>query len=164
MVPGCLALRGEYASIGDPVADLRAAAIRAVEWLGDEVTVLGSEQDRRVGEALLAARGSSAGAVTSYLVVGTGSACRTEKAPGFLDPRAESFDAALGAALRTSSVQALKELDPFLAQELWTDTTPFLTLADLIETSELVGWDYDAVPYGVQYWVARWQTSRSARK
>jgi len=123
IVPGVLALRPEYASIDDPVADLRKAVDEAIAWLGD-----------------------------GKLVVANGSAKRTEKAPGHFDERAEAFDEALGAALRAGD---LAGLDLSLADELWADVAGLDALAGLRATDVQV--DYDDAPYGVQYWVVRWQ-------
>ena len=44
LVPGVLALLPEYAGLEDPVAELRAACLAAVAWLGPDVTVLADEQ------------------------------------------------------------------------------------------------------------------------
>ena len=73
-------------------------ALDAVGWLGADVTVLADAQGARVAEHLLAST-ARAGDAPSYLVVGNGSARRTEKAPGHLDERAEAFDADLGRCL-----------------------------------------------------------------
>ena len=123
IVPGVLALRPEYASIDDPVADLRKAVDEATAWLGD-----------------------------GKLVVANGSAKRTEKAPGHVDERAEAFDEALGAALRAGD---LAGLDLSLADELWADVAGLDALAGLRATDVQV--DYNDAPYGVQFWVVRWQ-------
>ena len=56
LVPGVLALLPEYASLTDPVAELRAACLDAVAWLVEEggpVTVVADAQGRRVAEHLL---------------------------------------------------------------------------------------------------------------
>ena len=103
LVPGVLALLPEYAGIEDPVAELRAAALGAVGWLGREVTVLAGAQGARVADHLLDTTARS-GDEPSYLVVGNGSAKRTEKAPGHFDERAEPFDLALGESLRGAFV------------------------------------------------------------
>ena len=55
----------------------------------------------------------------ALLVMGDGSACLNEKAPGYLDPRAEPYDAAVAEALRTADASALAALDPALSRELW---------------------------------------------
>jgi hypothetical protein len=52
LVPGVLALLPAYAGRTDPVAELRAACVAAVEWLGDDVTVVADPQGLRVAEAL----------------------------------------------------------------------------------------------------------------
>ena len=52
LVPGVLALLPAYAGRTDPVAELRAACLAAVEWLGEDVQVVGDPQGVRVAEAL----------------------------------------------------------------------------------------------------------------
>jgi hypothetical protein len=151
LVPGVLALLPEYAGLEDPVAELRAACVEAVGWLGREVTVLASEQGARVAAYLLATVPRT-GAEPSYLVVGNGSAKRTEKAPGHFDERAEGFDAALGASLRAGHPAA----DLGLARELWADVASIVELAELDDDLGPGQVDYGAAPYGVQYWVVRW--------
>nr|WP_260173625.1 hypothetical protein [Nocardioides albus] len=158
MVPGCLALLPEYASLDDPVEELRAACLAAVAWLGEEVRVVAGAQGTRVASALLAAVGSApvSGAEAAYLIVGNGSARRSEKAPGHLDPRAAEFDEMLGRSLATPDADALGGLDRALAAELWADVDPIAVSADLLRGVDTVAIDYDADPYGVRYWVARW--------
>lgn len=157
LIPGCLALLPEYAAIADPVAELRRAVAEAVAWLGDDVEIVATDQGRRVAESALAARSQAAGNHPSVLVVANGSACRTEKAPGFLDERAEAFDAGLGASLSRPASDALREVDDVLAKELWADVTALPRLADLLGEARTVAVDHDAAPYGVQYWVIRWE-------
>jgi len=148
LVPGVPALLPAYASLEDPVADLRAACLAVVAELGPRVRVVASgASGARVGAALVAAAG---GAVvedgeTGVLVVGNGSAKRSEKAPGHLDERAAAFDA----ALRTS----FAGIDLALAEELWADAACLGELPPLAEADVR----YDAAPYGVQYWVALWR-------
>lgn len=57
-------------------------------------------------------------APVALLVLADGSACRTEKAPGYVDPRAEDFDDRIRNAVATGDVERLLELDPRLAAEL----------------------------------------------
>ncbi|WP_408898175.1 hypothetical protein ACJ5H2_03495 [Nocardioides sp. R1-1] len=147
LVPGVPALLPAYASLEDPVADLRAACATAVGALGPRVRVRASgPSGARVGAALVTAAGAQVveAAETGLLVVGNGSAMRTERAPGHFDPRAEEFDAALR--------RSFADIDPALAAELWADTA---CLADLrpLSAAEVT---YDAAPFGVQYWVAVW--------
>jgi hypothetical protein len=155
LVPGVLALLPAYAGIEDPVAELRAACLEAVAWLGGDAEVLGDAQGKRVGEALLDAAGVSAGSTgggSAYLVVGNGSARRTEKAPGHLDPRAAAFDEALGTALRAGRF----EVDVVLAGELLASVEGIVAVGKLVEDAGQATVDYDDDPYGVQYWVMRW--------
>ncbi|GAA3646787.1 hypothetical protein GCM10022237_02810 [Nocardioides ginsengisoli] len=147
LVPGVPALLPAYASLQDPVAELRAACLSAVARLGPRVRVVASgPSGLRVGAALVAA--ASAEVVgegeTGVLVVGNGSAKRTEKAPGHLDPRAEAFDAGLRASFA--------DIDLALAEELWADAACLGGLPPLAEADVR----YDDAPFGVQYWVAVW--------
>ena len=52
LVPGVLALLPEYAGLEDPVAELRAACLEAVAWLGDDVRVVADDQGARVAAYL----------------------------------------------------------------------------------------------------------------
>jgi len=159
-----LALLPEYAGRVDPVAELRAACLEAVGWLGEAgpVTVVADEQGVRVARALLDAAGAStdadAAAPAAYLVVANGSARRTEQAPGFLDERAAGFDQRLGAALRGPDPAALDQLDLALADELLVGfPSGFRMLGRVLEAAGPAVVDYDDDPFGVQYWVMRWQ-------
>jgi len=154
LVPGTLALLPQYASLEDPVADLRAACLEAVGWLGAEVTVLADPQGARVAAHLLAST-TRVGEEPSYLVVGNGSACRTEKAPGHLDERAAAFDAGLGRRLKDGPSDSLADIDLELAHELWASVEGIVELAKIPDLA-LVQVDYDEDPFGVQYWVVRW--------
>lgn len=161
LVPGVLALLPEYAGLVDPVAELREACLEAVTWLGDDVEVRAGPQGSRVAQALLDAAGVSrrpagpAGSSGAVLVVGNGSATRTEKAPGYLDERAEAFDAGLGRCLRDGLWDSVGALDVSLARELWADVEHIVDLARLPDLGPATV-DYDDAPFGVQYWVMRW--------
>lgn len=149
LVPGVPALLPSYASLEDPVAELRSACLSAVAALGPRVRVLASgPSGSRVAGALVAEVGALVvdEGETGVLVVGNGSAMRTEKAPGHFDARAEAFDAAL-----RSSFAAI---DAALATELWADTACLGGLPPLTEAEVT----YDDAPFGVQYWVATWGT------
>lgn len=162
LVPGVLALLPEYAGRTDPVADLRAACEQAVGWAAEAgpVTVLGSEQGRRVADSLLARGGFEARAQDALapqpplVAVANGSAKRTEKAPGHVDDRAVPFDDALGEALRAGT---LADADLGLAAELWADTDAFASLAQVLPPGLPATIDLEADPFGVRYWVARWE-------
>jgi hypothetical protein len=195
LVPGVLALLPEYAGLTDPVAELRAACLEAVAWLGEEgpVQVLADPQGERVARALLdACGGFETGAERlpqppgdsaerlpqppgdsaerlprpagdsaerlprpPTLLVGSGSACRTEKAPGFLDERAAAFDDALRAALLSGDVSAV---DLGLGRELLASLDGIGRLGEVVTPGAEVSVDYDDAPFGVQYWVMRWES------
>lgn len=147
LVPGVPALLPSYASLEDPVAPLRSACLEVVADLGPRVRVLASgPSGARVAAALVDAVGAAVvdADETGLLVVGNGSAKRTEKAPGHLDPRAEEFDAALR--------RTFAGIDADLAAELWADTACLGGLPPLAEAEVA----YDDAPFGVQYWVAIW--------
>ncbi|MFF3378260.1 class III extradiol dioxygenase subunit B-like domain-containing protein [Streptomyces sp. NPDC002680] len=94
----------------------------------------------------------------ALLVMGDASACRTLKAPGYLDDRAAGFDEAVGRALGTADVAALKTLDAELAYELKVSgRAPWQVLAGAAEDAGLAGTLlYEDAPYGVGYVVAAW--------
>lgn len=93
------------------------------------------------------------------LVVGDGSACGSIKAPGYLDPRAEDYDAAVARALETADPAALATLDPMLSAELLAEgRAPWQVLAGAAIGARLGGrLRYTGAPYGVGYFVASWR-------
>ncbi|MEV7724754.1 hypothetical protein AB0P15_08505 [Streptomyces sp. NPDC087917] len=94
----------------------------------------------------------------ALLVMGDGSACRTLKAPGYLDDRAAAFDAEAARALGAADTAALAALDPSLAAELQVaGRSPWQVLAGAAEGAGLDGrLLYEDAPYGVGYFVAAW--------
>ncbi|MEV8367768.1 class III extradiol dioxygenase subunit B-like domain-containing protein [Streptomyces niveus] len=94
----------------------------------------------------------------ALLVMGDASACRTLKAPGYLDDRAAAFDAEVARALGEADTTALAALDEKLATELQAAGRPcWQLLAGAAEGSSLDGaLLYEAAPYGVGYVVATW--------
>ncbi|MFI1764999.1 class III extradiol dioxygenase subunit B-like domain-containing protein [Streptomyces sp. NPDC020800] len=94
----------------------------------------------------------------ALLVMGDASACRTLKAPGYLDERAAPFDAEVARALAAADVAALQTLDAELAYELKASgRAPWQVLAGAAEGAGLAGsLLYDDAPYGVGYLVAGW--------
>lgn len=98
-------------------------------------------------------------APTALLVVADGSARRTLKAPGYLDPRAEPYDDAIAAALASADGPALRHLDAALAAELLAaGRAPLQVLAGAATgypwTAQLL---LHEAPYGVGWFVATWQ-------
>ncbi|MFI9274797.1 hypothetical protein ACIGXM_29405 [Kitasatospora sp. NPDC052896] len=94
----------------------------------------------------------------ALLVLGDGTACRTVKAPGYLDERAEAFDATAAAALGGADTETLAGLDPVLAAELLAEgRAPWQVLAGAARGAGLAGrLRYAEAPYGVGYFVASW--------
>lgn len=163
VVPSTLALLPEYSSLDDPIADLRAAVQAAVGWLvaeGPATVVAGTPSAERVGAHLL---GSDVEPVETprpnLLVVANGSATRTEKAPGHFDERAAAFDAAIGKALALGDPALLPEIDEQLSRDLWAwpDVDVLARVLRDVAPVTSVQVDYDDAPFGVQYWVVRWQ-------
>ncbi|MEK9523045.1 class III extradiol dioxygenase subunit B-like domain-containing protein [Streptomyces sp. NPDC087908] len=94
----------------------------------------------------------------ALLVLGDGSACRTVKAPGYLDERAAGFDAEAARALGAADATALLALEPELAYELKAaGRAPWQVLAGAAENADLDGrLLFEDAPYGVGYFVAAW--------
>ncbi|MFD8385557.1 class III extradiol dioxygenase subunit B-like domain-containing protein [Streptomyces sp. NPDC059679] len=114
---------------------------------------LASERCREVGRELAAQAERVA-----LLVMGDGSACRSLKAPGYLDERAAGFDADVARALGAADVGALAALDEELAAELKAaGRAPLQVLAGAGEGAAPKGeLRYEGAPYGVGYFVAMW--------
>jgi hypothetical protein len=151
LVPGVRALLPGHASLEDPVAELRAACLAAVGRLGSRVRIVASDAGgAEVAVSLVAAVGAVVVEAdeTGVLLVGNGSAMRTEKAPGFLDERAAAFDE----GLRVGLLAGRPTPDPALAAELWADVAPLIGL-DAGSAADVL---YDDAPFGVQYWVITW--------
>ncbi|ACZ85208.1 hypothetical protein [Streptosporangium roseum] len=106
-------------------------------------------------EACAALGGQLAGVPgrVAMLVMADGSACLTEKSPGYLDPQARPYNHAIVEALGRAEVPAL---DPREAAELWVAGRAALQVlagAGGSLNGEVL---YDDAPYGVGYFVARW--------
>jgi hypothetical protein len=94
------------------------------------------------------------------LVVADGSAKRSEKAPGYFDPRAADFDAALSRALAEGSPDRLSALDAELAADLWSSVDVFSAVAAATADQQWEGQVlYDDAPFGVGYVVASWRST-----
>jgi hypothetical protein len=142
-----------------PSLAVAAWLLERAGWAGTPIEGLGvgeplaPERCVQVGREIGAAHGR-----TALLVMGDASACRTLKAPGYLDERAEPFDAEAARALGTADVAALKALDAGLAYELKASgRAPWQVLAGAAEGADLRGTLlYEDAPYGVGYVVAAW--------
>ncbi|WP_371526826.1 class III extradiol dioxygenase subunit B-like domain-containing protein [Streptomyces sp. NBC_01283] len=142
-----------------PSLAVAAWLLDRTEWSAAPLEGLG------VGEPLAAERCIQVGGEiaaradrVALLVMGDASACRTLKAPGYLDERAAGFDAEAARALGAADVDALKTLDEELAYELKAaGRAPWQVLAGAAEGAGLSGeLLYEDAPYGVGYLVAAW--------
>ncbi|MDO8730964.1 MAG: hypothetical protein Q7L55_00075 [Actinomycetota bacterium] len=95
---------------------------------------------------------------TLLLVVGDGSATRTEKAPGYIQPDALNFDAVTSAAIAAADFQTLVEIAQEQADRLWCQGLPAWQVAAFagqhMKQGELV---LETAPFGVNYLVASWR-------
>ena len=125
-------------------------------WLLDQVGHTGTRLG--VGPDDLAPTLESLPAAVGVLAMGDGSARRSEKAPGHLDPAAAGFDATVAAALASGDTAALAALDPAEGERLLAAGVPVwraigAALAGRPVVSRL---RYDDAPFGVGYLVADW--------
>jgi hypothetical protein len=93
---------------------------------------------------------------TALLVIGDGSARRSRKAPGYLDPRAAAFDAEVERAVGAGELHALQRLDKALARDLMATGRPAWqvlsgAMGSPAATAEVL---YCDDPFGVAYLVA----------
>jgi hypothetical protein len=93
------------------------------------------------------------------LAMGDGSARRTEKAPGHLDPAAGPFDAAVAGALASGDAAALAALDPAEGERLLAAGVPVWRAVGAALDGRAIDAEllHDAAPFGVGYPVATWQ-------
>lgn len=140
-------------------SSLAVAAWLLRGWSAGPVEGLGVGEE--LAPDLCAAAGrevtASAGRV-ALLVMGDGSACRTVKAPGYLDERAEAYDTAVAAALAAADLRTLAGLDVGVSAQLRAvGRAPWQLLAGAAEGAGLGGQLlYEDAPYGVGYVVAGW--------
>lgn len=161
---GTLSPWGVDLPIGDPSGEQLPLSLLIGAWLAPAA---GNFQSVAAGAdpgecARLGRKLAGEAERVGLLVLGDGSACRTEKAPGFFDPRAEAFDAAVAAALAGADAAALAAIDPAEAAELLVaGRAPWQVLAgakDRDMHGELL---YDSAPYGVAYFVAKWSAEEA---
>jgi hypothetical protein len=125
-------------------------------WLLDQVGHTGMRLG--AGPDDLAAVLESLPAAAGVLAMGDGSARRSEKAPGHLDPAAAGFDAAVAAALAAGDTTALAALDPAEGERLLAAGVPVWRAvgAALAGRPVVARLRYDDAPFGVGYLVAEW--------
>ncbi|MBC7630491.1 hypothetical protein [Aeromicrobium sp.] len=95
----------------------------------------------------------------ALLVMADGSATRAITAPGYLDDRAEPFDAIIAEALAGGDPSTLAALDVDLGDELWAaGSRPLRTLGEMTKDADITArLRVDVAPFGVGYWVADWR-------
>lgn len=129
----------------------------------DEAGYHGRRELQSVGEgtsptacAALGTRLADAAPRVALLVMADGSARRSRRAPGYLDVRAEPFDAEVGRAIRTGDLPALLALDDALASELMATGRPAWQVLAGAAAGRLPSCvvRYDDAPFGVGYLVA----------
>ncbi|MFI1720936.1 class III extradiol dioxygenase subunit B-like domain-containing protein [Streptomyces sp. NPDC020489] len=152
--------RGEASARALPLALAVAAwLLERVGWSGAPIEGLGVGEPLAAERCIQAGRDIAARAErVALLVMGDASACRTLKAPGYLDERAAPFDEEVARALGAADLAALQALDAELAYELKASgRAPWQVLAGAAEGAGLDGrLLYDDAPYGVGYLVAAW--------
>jgi len=157
---GSLAPWGVDRPIGEPGGEKLPLSLLIGAWLRPDATGFVSvAADATAAECAALGQSLAADGNVGLLVMGDGSARRTEKAPGYLDPRAEPFDRAVTTALAKADVDALLALDPILAADLLVaGRAPWQVLAGAARNAGLAGEVlFDAAPYGVAYIVASWR-------
>jgi hypothetical protein len=127
-------------------------------WIGPTLALGLSDGLSPAAAAALGAALAEKGTRMALLVMGDGSACRTEKAPGWFDPRAEAFDAQVTAALAVGDPAPLLKVDPQLSRDLLAaGRTSWQLLAGAAgDVRPQACLHYDDAPFGVQYTVATW--------
>ncbi len=152
--------RGEAS--GRPLPPSLAVAawlLDRTDWSGAPVEGIGVGEPLATDQCLAVGREVAASAErVALLVAGDGSARRSLKGPGYLDERAQAFDASVAGALAAADAGALAALDDKLAASLLAaGRAPWQVLAGAAEGADLRGeLLYDQAPYGVGYFVATW--------
>jgi hypothetical protein len=166
-LPWDAASRLDLSAFAPAIAEGGGAGVPLALGLGamllDRAGYRGSRHLQAVGRdepagacAKLGAELAGSGARTGLLVMGDGSARRTLKAPGYLDPRAAGFDTEVERAIRAGDLAALLEVDQALARDLMATGRPaWQVLAGAMPApapaTEVL---YCDDPFGVAYLVA----------
>lgn len=145
-----------------PLPMLVAGWLRAA--LGDESVAISGhvlpadtapDRCREYGERLA---GEVADEGFGLLVLGDGSATRSARAPGTLDPRAEPYDETVARALAGGDAATLGALDPALSDALWVGgRVPWQVLAGAMPRPGRARLLHTSAPFGVAYHVATWE-------
>ncbi|GLY33376.1 hypothetical protein Kisp02_67410 [Kineosporia sp. NBRC 101731] len=130
-------------------------------WTGpvvlQEVSVTASVSDcLELGHSL----DQQTGLHAAWLVLGDGSNRRGMRSPGFEDPEAESFDAAVVKALTGADPEGLADIAPARADELGcVGRVAWQVAAGGLDgpRSATAALRYEGAPFGVAYFVADWR-------
>jgi hypothetical protein len=127
---------------------------RPVPWILQGVDHRAPTGDCRALGRRIAARPGR----TALLVAADGSARRGQKAPGYIDPRADGIDARIITALGTADPGALLALDADLCEDLLiAGRAAWQVMAGACDgTAWLARTLYDGDPFGVAYRVVTW--------
>ncbi|MFI9256982.1 class III extradiol dioxygenase subunit B-like domain-containing protein [Streptomyces sioyaensis] len=142
-----------------PSLSVGAWLLSRTDWDDAPVEALGVAQPLPRERCAATGREIAAAAPrVALLVMGDGSACRTVKAPGYFDERAEPFDATVAHALGAADLAALTALDEELATGLQASGRAcWQVAAGAAEGADLRGRLLrEEAPYGVGYFVATW--------
>ncbi|MEU3992507.1 class III extradiol dioxygenase subunit B-like domain-containing protein [Streptomyces platensis] len=142
-----------------PSLSVGAWLLSRTDWGDAPVEGLGVAQSLPRDRCLELGREIAAAAPrVALLVLGDGSACRTVKAPGYFDERAEPFDAEVARALGGADITALAALDEERAAGLQASGRAcWQALSGAAENADRSGRLLrEEAPYGVGYFVAAW--------
>ncbi|TXC99369.1 class III extradiol dioxygenase subunit B-like domain-containing protein [Streptomyces sp. ISID311] len=142
-----------------PSLSVGAWLLSRTDWDDAPVEALGVAQPLPREQCAATGREIAAAAPrVALLVMGDGSACRTVKAPGYFDERAEPFDATVAHALGAADLAALTALDEEQATGLQASGRAcWQVAAGAAEGADLRGRLLrEEAPYGVGYYVATW--------
>jgi hypothetical protein len=150
---------GERAAPSLPLSlTVGAWLLRGVGWAGARVAVSVPDTTTPVEAAARGGRLADRDRAVGLLVMGDGSARRSERGPGYLDERAEPFDQRVARALAGADAEGLLGLDPGLARDLLVaGRASWQVAAGAAGGSAFDGVLHaHAAPYGVGYLVASW--------
>lgn len=161
----------ELADLREVIDEALTAAVEAT----DEVEIFGSDPGIRIGNLLLArtsqviatrvlALGDEPETATTLIIMGDGSAKRSETAPGYVDSRSPYFDGEVSDIFERAELERLAGLDSSLGEELWASgTEPWRALGEWVAASKsewsLLEFQFSD-PYGVGYFVASYARLR----
>jgi len=138
---------------------IAAAILSGANWsgatIGLEVAHDSTADDRKKLGSEVALKADEL--ATLVVVVGDGSATRTEKAPGYVQPDAASFDEAMARAINEADVYAILDVDQEQADRLWCRGIPAWQVAANAAGQMQGTLILESAPFGVNYLVASWR-------